>query len=336
MAKMTNIFDLFEVSPEDDKMKKEIQGSKSLSINKLKPFLNHPFKLYQGDRLKDMIESIKAHGIITPVIVRPLDDGYEILSGHNRINAAKLANIENVPVIIKENLTDDEAMLIVTETNLIQRSFTDLSYSERARVLTEHYKAIKEQGKRIDLEIEISAEKQRKIDIINEIEMLSNPDKINENLDLGQIGPNAYSREKVASSYDLSPRAVSRYLRIDTLINSLKERIDNSQIPFISGVDLSFLKDSEQETVEDILASHGFKIDLKKSEALKEQSQNKKLTYEKAYSILSGKNLDKPKKVKAFKVSPKIASKYFKENQTQREIEGIIDEALNQYFSKDQ
>lgn len=200
MAKMTNIFDLFEVSPEEDKMKKEIEGANSVSINKLKPFSNHPFKLYQGDRLKDMIESIKEHGIITPVIVRPIDDGYEILSGHNRVNAAKLAEIENVPVVIKENLTDEEAMLIVTETNLIQRSFNDLSHSERARVLTEHYKAIKEQGKKNDL--------------IDEIEKLSNTDEINEKSDLGQFGPKIFSREKVANSYDLSPRAVSRYLKV--------------------------------------------------------------------------------------------------------------------------
>lgn len=321
MAKMTNIFDLFEVSPEEEKMKKEIEGAKSVSIDKLKPFSNHPFKLYQGDRLKDMIESIKEHGIITPVIVRPLDDGYEILSGHNRVNAAKLTELENVPVIIKENLTDDEAMLIVTETNLIQRSFADLSHSERARVLAEHHKAIKCQGKRTDL--------------INEIELLSNADEINENLTLGRIDQKLFSRERIANSYDLSPKAVSRYLRIDSLISKLKERIDNDEIPLYAGVNLSFLKESEQAIVEDILLSHNFKMDLKKSEALKELSQNKKLTYEKAYGILSGEKLGRPKKAKAYKIPPKLANRYFNESQSQKEIEQIIDAALNLYYSQE-
>ena len=99
-------------------------------------------------------------------------------------------------VVIKENLTDEEAMLIVTETNLIQRSFSELSHSEKARILTERHNAIKNQGRRTDL--------------INEIEMLSNTDDLQENSDLGQFGPNKNTRDVVADKYDLSPRMVSR------------------------------------------------------------------------------------------------------------------------------
>lgn len=332
---LTNVFELFGISP--DEAQNSTEGiSKDIEINKLKPFSNHPFKLYEGDRLKDMIESIKEYGVITPVIVRPLDNGFEILSGHNRVNAAKLVGLDRVPVVIKENLTDEEAMLIVTETNLIQRSFADLSHSERARVLAEHHKAIKEQGKRVDLGKDISPDKQRKLDIINEIEKLSNTDKINKNSDLGRIDPKTFSRDKIANTYDLSPSVVSRYLRIDSLISLLKDRIDKDEMPLYAGVNLSFTNDKEQELIEDILLSHGFKIDLKKSEALKEQSQSKKLTYEKAFNILSGECLDKPKRVKQIKISPKLTSKYFKENQSQKEIEGIIDEALKLYYLQEQ
>jgi len=105
----------------------------SLDIADLVPYTNHPFKLYEGDRLDDMVRSIKELGVLMPVIVRPNEDEtYEILSGHNRANAAKLAGLKEIPVIIKTGLSDDEAKLIVTETNLVQRSFADLSHSERA------------------------------------------------------------------------------------------------------------------------------------------------------------------------------------------------------------
>src|SRR5690554_1274394 len=172
--KLINLYDIFGQDEDEDHNQKA--GVTEIELSKLKPFKNHPFKLYEGERLNDMVESIKEHGVITPLIVRPLNDGkYEILSGHNRANSAKLAGLETVPVVIKENLTDEEAMLIVTETNLIQRSFSELTHSEKARILAERHKAIKEQG--------------RKTDLIKEIEMLSRADDLEENSDLGQFGP---------------------------------------------------------------------------------------------------------------------------------------------------
>ena len=110
-------------------------GVSMVSVDAITPFRDHPFKLYQGDRLNDMVESIKEHGILTPVIVRKLGSGYEMLAGHNRHNAAKLAGLTEIPVIVKEDLTDDEAWIYVVETNVIQRSFSDLTISERIAVL---------------------------------------------------------------------------------------------------------------------------------------------------------------------------------------------------------
>ena len=160
------------------------------------------------------------------MLFRSKGDGkYEILSGHNRANSAKIAGLTKVPVVIKEDLTDEEAMLIVTETNLIQRAFSELTHSEKARILTERHDAIKEQGRRTEL--------------INEIEKLYKTDNIQENSDLGQIDPKEFTRDKIGDQYDLSPRMVSRYLRIDTLIAELKERLDNNEIPFTAAVDLS-------------------------------------------------------------------------------------------------
>lgn len=318
-----NLNEMFGIK-EEAKGIKEIEQSKiELYLSDLIPFRNHPFKLYKGERLDDMVESIKEFGIITPLIVRPLEDGkYEILSGHNRVNAGKLAGLEKAPVVIKEDLTDEEAMLIVTETNLIQRSFSELSHSEKARILSERHNAIKNQGKRMD--------------IINEIEMMSNIDGYEERSTSCQFDKKLESNEKLGDKYDLSPASISRYLRIDKLIDELKRRLDNkNEIPFMAGVNLSFLKKEEQADVEQILED-GYKIDLKKADVLKSFSRGRNFTYEKALDVLSGKYFEKPKKKSRPKFTAKftrnIVEKYFNENQTQKEIEETIEKALELYF----
>jgi len=215
----------------------------TLFIDELIPYSNHPFKLYEGERLDDMVRSINERGVLMPIIVRPLDKNeasFEILSGHNRVNAAKLAGLKKVPVIIKRGLTDDEAKLIVTETNLIQRSFADLSHSERAVALKQHMDAIKAQGKRNDL--------------LDEIERLSKPDKINENGTSCQVGTmSERSNERVGKEYGLSARNVARYMRIAELITPLQMRIHNEEIPFIPAVSLSYLSPDEQTELDMIM-----------------------------------------------------------------------------------
>jgi len=127
-----------------------------INIEKLIPFANHPFKLYEGQRFTDMVESIRTNGILSPIIVRSTDGGkYEILSGHNRVNAAREAGLTEVTAIVKVGLTDEEALFIVTETNLVQRSFADMKHSERAAALSVLYDAMKKQGYRSDLIEEI-------------------------------------------------------------------------------------------------------------------------------------------------------------------------------------
>jgi ParB family chromosome partitioning protein len=131
---------------------------------------------------------------------------------------------------------------------------------------------------------------------------------------------------------------VSRYLRIDVLIDELKYRIDNDEIPLTSGVDLSFLKENEQEIIESIINDYGFKVDLKKSETLKTFSQGRNFNYDKAYEVLSGKYFDKPKKNKKPKFTSKftknIVERYVTEDRNIREIENLIEQLLKQHFSQ--
>ena len=116
----------------------------------------YKFQLYAGDRLDDMVESIKEHGVIVPVIVQPLDNGYyEMLAGHNRMNAAQLAGLTTISAIVKEGLTPEEAYYYVIETNLIQRGFAELSLTEQAAVLSVHYSQMISQGNRNDIDREL-------------------------------------------------------------------------------------------------------------------------------------------------------------------------------------
>ena len=149
------IFDAVDLLTEDTSSQMPVKTMKGgvtmLDIGSIKPFHNHPFHLYEGDRLDDMVESIRDHGILNPVIVREIDDGYEMLSGHNRANAAKIAGLSEVPAIIKVGLSESEAYIYVIETNLIQRSFAELLPSEKAAVMAAHYDKVCCQGKRNDI-----------------------------------------------------------------------------------------------------------------------------------------------------------------------------------------
>ncbi|MFA5577773.1 MAG: ParB/RepB/Spo0J family partition protein [Tissierellaceae bacterium] len=322
---IVNINDFFGISDEEEKENKV--GPIEIEIFKLVPFSNHPFKLYEGERLDDMVASIKEHGIITPLTIRPLEDGkYEILSGHNRLNAGILAGLKKIPVVIKEGLTDEEAMLIVTETNLIQRSFSELSHSEKARILTERHNAIKSQGKRVD--------------IINEIEMLSNTDGYQENATSGRICPQDETRDKVAGSYDLSPRNVSNYIRIDMLTDELKIRLDNDEIPFTAGVDFSYLSEDNQNILNSLLDEYNYKVDLKKSAEIKRLNKARNLNYNKMNDILSGKYFEKPQRPKKPKFTPRftknIVERYVTEDRSLSELEKLVERLLADYFNQNQ
>ncbi len=295
----------------------------TLDIADLVPFANHPFKLYTGARLDDMVRSVKDNGVILPIVVRPFDEDegtYEILSGHNRVNAAKIAGLTEVPVVIKTGLTDDEAALIVTETNLNQRSFGDLAHSERAIALKHHLDAIKSQGKRNDL--------------VSEIERLSNPHEIKENGTSNLLDEKLLSVEKTGANYGISSATVTRYIRLTHLCKSLLTRVDADEIGLYPAVSLSYLSSDEQTELERLLGEAAYKVDMKKAEALREYSEGKKLTPEKMEQILSGElnRKPKPKTPPPFKLKAKIYQKYFDGDTPQGEIEATIDQALAEYF----
>ena len=311
----------FEQSP--DTAPAPVQGGiTEMDFDKMEPFPNHTFKLYEGQQLTDMVESIRQFGILLPIILWHTEDGrHIILSGHNRRNAAMLAGLTKGPVIIKENLAHDEAVLIVTETNLRQRSFTDMSHSERAYCLAQHYAALKSQGKRNDL--------------LAEIEMLVNPHGCKENSTSAQVEQKMDNREKVGEEYGLSHAKVARYIRISKLSPAIMSRLDGEEISFLAAYDLSFIESSEkQQQIVDLMESDSYKIDMKKAELLRSYYESKKLTDTAIVQILSGEKTRKPKsdKPQPVKVKPAVISKYFTTEQTAKEIEETIEKALAMYF----
>ena len=173
-------------------------GQAMISVEKIVPFHNHPFRLYEGKRLDDMVESIKEHGVLIPVIVQKIADGYEMLSGHNRWNAAKIAGIKEIPAIIKENLTEREAYVYVIETNMLQRSFDDLLPSEKAAVLAERYEKVMCQGRRND--------------ILEEIAMLNGVERPET---CGHDVHKSKSRDSIGEDYGMTGRNIARYMRLN-------------------------------------------------------------------------------------------------------------------------
>ncbi len=274
-------------------------------------FENHPFKLYEGQRLDDMVESVRKSGVIVPIVVRPhhKEEGkYEILSGHNRVAAAKAAGVTEIPAIIYKGLTDEEALLIVTETNLIQRSFSDLRHSEKAIALATQYDALKKNpGYRSDL--------------IDEID----------NLTGAPVGHRSRTRDEVGSHYALGKTTVARYLRINKLIVALKDRLDNDVFGMRVAEALSFLKIDEQEIIEEFLSGEK-KINISLANALKTASEKGTLSKTEIEKMFEEGNSTSTKR-KTMKLSNKILSTYFNEDQSEEDIERIIAEALTQYRS---
>ncbi len=288
-------------------------GVQMLPIDSIEAFHEHPFKLYAGERLDDMVESIREHGILTPVIVQKTDKGYEMLAGHNRQNAAKIVGLTEIPAIVKEGLTEEEAWVYVVETNVIQRSFNDLSMSERIAVLSTRYDKVCGTKKREE--------------ILEELHML--------NGDGGHhVHRQAKSRELIGQEYGMTGRNIARYIRCNHLISAFKEMLDDGSLTMIAGVEISFLSEDEQETVRSVMEQNCIK--LKKDAAVRLRTNAGSNTKESIQALLG---VDKPidaaevKKPVAVKLPAKVYSRYFS-NVAAKDVQSIIEEALELYFKK--
>lgn len=274
----------------------------AVSPKVLKSFANHPFKLYEGQRLNDFIQDIQEHGILSPVLVRKIDDEkyrYEILAGHNRVNAALELGLDAVPAIVCIPKNDEEAMEIVIKTNFDQRSIKDFKASELANSLHMLNEAMKKKpGYRSDLQ---------------------------EPEDGSQSDNRSRTIHVIGEKYGLSQATIARYIRVAKLSKGLLECLDNKLIGLGVAEHLSYLRSSEQEIVHQLL-ENGTKISVSQVQALKKESKEHELGEDRIRQIVaSAVPLTKSRTIR---LKEELFTKYFSENQPQEEIEDTIAKAL--------
>ena len=229
-----------------------------MPLHKLYTFKNHPFHVVDDDKMKELVQSIQEKGVLSPAIVRKIDeDGYEIISGHRRKRACEIAGLLTMPVIVRE-LSDKDATILMVDAN-IQRE--NVLPSERANAYKMRMEAEGKQGERSDLTS-------------------------------GQVGPKL-TTDEIGEDSGISGRQVKRYIRLTNLLPELLQRVDEKNIGFIPGVELSFLESEEQSWVLAVLKESGKKITLKQAEQLHQLSEEKALTEDLVCMTIMGKSVVK-------------------------------------------
>lgn len=308
-------FDLNSFIGTPDVMKNAVQN---IDINKLVPYKNHCFKLYEGERLDDMVRSVQQYGIMVPIIVRtiPDSDKYEILCGHNRVNAARIAGKKNVPTIIKENLPDEFASVYVLESNAMQRGFKELRISEQAFAVEMIYKRLKDSSAVRAIEKELSV-----------LEGIKSPLDTCEKVD---------NLKGAAEEYGLSRASIARLLRINKLSDELKAMVDEGNIKIRPAVELSYIpKEMQEQLVKAMSEQEVSVIDMKMAKQLREIAGSYASPSEEIITeVLCGTyGEDEKPKEKGEKVTiPKATYSRYLGGYSKKEANLIIEKALAHYF----
>ena len=289
---MTPLDDLFST----DESRAEAQLEKVVTLNPadISDFPNHPFKVKQDEAMAEMVDSVKQYGVLVPALVRPkADGGYEMVAGHRRKCAATLAGITEMPCIVR-NLTDDEATIIMVDSNLQRETILP---SEKAFAYKMKLEAMKRQGQRSDLTSSPLVSKSRS------------------NEELGQ--KNGDSREQVR-----------RFIRLTELIPSVLDMVDSGKIAFRPAVELSYLSKEQQQSLYDTMECEDCTPSLAQAIKMKEFSRDGKLTEEVILSIMQE---EKPNQREQFKLPKERISKYFAPGTPAQKIEDTIIKALELY-----
>ena len=273
-------------------------GLTNLPVDDLYSFKDHPFRQYTEEKMAEMVESVQEHGVITPILVRPRNegDGYEIISGHNRVEACRRAGIETIPATIRD-LDDDTAIILMVDSNLKQRE--KLLPTERAKALQMKLDAIKRQGARTDL---TSAQVGRKLD-------------------------GKESREIVAEDAGMSRNQVSRFIRLNSLIPALQEAVDDGRLAFNPAVEVSYLDEADQEIVQEIMDRDQISPSLSQAQKLHRLSQIDKIDDSAIEAVMT---VEKPM-YETITFRRNTVEKYFPAGTTGKEIEETIIQLLENY-----
>ena len=282
------------------------QRIQQLPLSELVPFKDHPFRVVDDDRMKETVESIREYGVLVPIIVRPMDDGsYEIVSGHRRKRACELAEVEEIPAIVRD-LDDDEATIIMVDSNLQRENILP---SERAKAYQMKLEAIRRRAGR---------------------------PKKEEQENGGQFGHDfetKKAREIIAEEAGDSPRNVQRFIRLNELSEPLRDKVDNGELGFTPAVELSFLKPQEQEWVERALDETQQTPSLSQAQRIKQESKEGTLTEDTVHKIISE---EKKPLYNSVTLSHDTLKRYFPKSYTAKQMENIIIRLLDSWLKKRQ
>lgn len=287
-------------STEQDRTAPVTEKIRSIPLSQLHPFKDHPFKVLDDDAMAETVESVKQIGVVVPLIARPLDDGYEIVSGHRRHHAAELAGLETVPVIVRE-MDDDSAVIFMVDSNLQRENILP---SEKALA----YKM--------------------KIDAMERIK--GRPKNV------CQVGTDYLGKrttEVVGEESGDSPRQVARYVRLTNLIPEILDKVDQKEIAFNPAVELSYLKPEEQQSFLEAIDETQTAPSLSQAQRIKKLSQEGTCTHEAICDVME--EIKKPE-VGKLTFSTDSLRKYFPKSYTAKQMEETIIRLLEQYMKKRQ
>ena len=293
--------DLF--STEENRQEEQREQVQQIPIDELHPFTNHPFKVLDDEAMTRTVESIAQYGVLAPLIARPRPDGdgYEIISGHRRQYAAKLAGLDTLPVIVRQ-MSDDAAVILMVDSNLQREHILP---SERAFAYKMKLEALKNQGARSDLTC-------------------------------GQFGHKlngAKARDIVADESGDNARNVQRFIRLTSLIPELLDMVDEKKIAFNPAVELSYLDESQQRDFLEAMEDTQNAPSLSQAQQLKKMAQQGAFSYEKAFDVMGQ---EKKSEKDTVTIKNETLRKYFPRSYTPKQMEEKIIQLLDAWQKKQQ
>ena len=286
-------------STEESRQEQQREQVQQIPIGELFPFKDHPFKVLDDESMQRTVESVEQYGVLSPLIARPRPEGgYEIISGHRRQYAAKLAGLDTLPVIVR-NIDDNAAVLLMVDSNLQREHILP---SERAFAYKMKLEALKNQGARSDLTS-------------------------------SQIGTKLRADEKVAQDSGESRNQIQRFIRLTNLIPELLDMVDEKKISFNPAVELSYLDESQQRNFLEAMDGTQNAPSVSQAQQLKKMAQCGEFTYEKAFDILGQ---EKKSEQDTVTIKNDILRKYFPRSYTPRQMEEKIIQLLDAWQKKQQ
>ena len=285
-------------STEESRQEQQREQVQQIPIGELFPFKNHPFKVLDDESMQRTVESVEQYGVLSPLIARPRPEGgYEIISGHRRQYAAKLAGLDTLPVIVRQ-MSDDAAVILMVDSNLQREHILP---SERAFAYKMKLDAIKNQGARSDLTSTQVAQK--------------------------------LSVEKVGDDAGVSKDTIRRFIRLTNLIPELLDMVDEKKISFNPAVELSYLDENQQRVFLEAMDGTQNAPSVSQAQQLKKMAQCGEFTYEKAFDILGQ---EKKSEQDTVTIKNDILRKYFPRSYTPRQMEEKIIQLLDAWQRKQQ